>query len=166
MDKLLAPTLAPSPFRLNLGLPPRLLFGESSLPGGGTEWAPDPPETTLQGQQGTQRQATFRLCHLWKPEPSQGKMGAERHSLDREVTLSVRRWRLRKGQISGGRDVGEGTYSLPPSFPPSGQGSHCFQSFRKFSWEEMPPRTTPQTFILSLLFRSSLRCLILQIETS
>ena len=39
MDKLLAPTLAPSPFRLNVGLPPRLLFGDSSLPGG-TEWAP------------------------------------------------------------------------------------------------------------------------------
>ena len=39
MDKLLAPTLAPSPFRLNVGLPPRLLFGDSSL-SGGTEWAP------------------------------------------------------------------------------------------------------------------------------
>lgn len=53
MYVLLAPTPAPALFRQSVGLPLGLLFGDSSLPGGGTlsgtEWAPDPPETTLQG---------------------------------------------------------------------------------------------------------------------
>lgn len=43
----------PQPCSGSVGLPLGLLFGDSSLPGGGTlsgtEWAPDPPETTLQG---------------------------------------------------------------------------------------------------------------------
>lgn len=170
MDKLLAPTFALSPFRPNVGLPPKQLFGDSSLPGGGTEWGPDPPETTLQGQQGTQRQAMFRSCHLWKPEPREGKMRAERHSLDREVTPSYcEEMEAEEGTDLRRKGCGEG-YLLPPSLPASGQGSRCFQSFRKFSWEEMlpgpRPSAPPHPLILSLLFRSPLRCLILQIETS
>ena len=62
--------------------------------------------------------------------------------------------------------MGEGTYTLPPSLPldraavasnPSGNspGKRC-----------SPPPPTPHPLVLPLLFRSPLRGLILQIETS
>ena len=128
---LLAPTPAPALFRQSVGLPLRLLFGDSSLPGGGTlsgtEWAPDPPETTLQGQQCTQHRAMVHSCHLWNPEPSQGKMGAGRHSQVREVTLScVGRWRVRGGR---GRSQYEGVWWKGTLSPPLGRAAAASNPF-------------------------------------
>lgn len=116
MCVLLAPMPAPSLLRQRVGGPLRCCLVTTAYLVMGLEVGLSGP-LTFQGWQCTQHQARFPSCHLWKPGPSQGKMGTGWHGpflVEGEG-----------GERCGGR----------ASFPFLWAGSHCLLSHWRF-WKE------------------------------